>query len=65
MSAQVESQSDGRLKTRVNHEDIVLSKEIDSDDDDYMIEITQKDVPSTMFGGLIRKRDKNGEVLKR
>lgn len=65
VSAGVESQSDGGLKTSENHEDIELPEESDSDDDDDKIEIAQKDVPSAVFGGLIRKRDENennGEV---
>jgi len=65
VSAGVESQSDGGLKTISNHEDIELPEESDSDDDDDKIEIAQKDVPSAVFGGLIRKRDedeKNGEI---
>lgn len=63
VSAGVESQSDGGIKTNTNNEEIELPEENDSDDDD--IEIAQKDVPSAVFGGLIRKRDEienNGEV---
>jgi len=64
VSAGVESQCDRGVKTSANHEDIELPEESDSDDDDK-IEIAQKDVPSAVFGGLIRKRDENennGEV---
>lgn len=64
VSAGVESQLDRGVKTSANHEDIELPEESDSDDDDK-IEIAQKDVPSAVFGGLIRKRDENennGEV---
>ncbi|KAK7369941.1 hypothetical protein VNO80_11989 [Phaseolus coccineus] len=65
VSAGVESQSDGGLKTSANNEDIELPEDSDSDDGDDKIEIAQKDVPSAVFGGLIRKRDedeKNGEI---
>lgn len=65
VSAGVESQSDGGIKARANHEDIELPEDSDSDDDDDKIEIAQKDVPSAVFGGLIRQRDEdenNGEV---
>ncbi|CAJ2634310.1 unnamed protein product [Trifolium pratense] len=65
VSAGVESQSDGGIKTNTNHEEIELPEENDSDEDDGdNIEITQKDVPSAVFGGLIRKRDEleNNEV---
>lgn len=66
VSAGVESQSDGGIKTSANHEDIELPEEGDSDDDDDdKIEIAQKDVPSAVFGGLIRKREEdenNGEA---
>ncbi|CAJ2648726.1 unnamed protein product [Trifolium pratense] len=58
VSAGVESQSDGGIKTNANHEEIELPEENDSDEDDGdNIEIAQKDVPSAVFGGLIRKRD--------
>lgn len=57
VSAGVESQSDGGIKSNANHEEIELPEENDSDDDDDKIEIAQKDVPSAVFGGLIRKRD--------
>jgi len=63
VSAGVESQSDGGIQTNANHEEIELPEENDSDDDDD-IEIAQKDVPSAVFGGLVRKRDEieNNEV---
>ena len=64
VSAGVESQTDGGLKASANQEDIELPEESDSDDEEK-VEITQKDVPSAVFGGLIRKRDENetnGEV---
>jgi pre-mRNA-splicing factor SYF1 len=58
VSAGLESQSDGEIKTNTNHEEIELPEENDSDEDDGdNIEIAQKDVPSAVFGGLIRKRD--------
>ena len=56
VSAGVESQSEGGIKVTANHEDIELPEESDSDDDGK-VEITQKDVPSAVFGGLVRKRD--------
>lgn len=65
VSAGVESQTDGGLKTSANHEDIELPEEDEEDDDDDKIEIAQKDVPSAVFGGLLGKRDEseeNGEV---
>ncbi|KAK9267469.1 hypothetical protein L1049_009895 [Liquidambar formosana] len=63
VSAGVESQPDGGIKATANHEDIELPEESDSEDDER-IEIAQKDVPSAVFGGLIRKReetDKDGD----
>ena len=56
VSAGVESQTDGGIKTTANHEDIELPEESDSEDDER-VEIAQKDVPSAVFGGLIRKRE--------
>ncbi|XP_050289070.1 uncharacterized protein LOC126727437 [Quercus robur] len=56
VSAGVESQSEGGIKVTANNEDIELPEESDSDDDDK-VEIAQKDVPSAVFGGLVRKRD--------
>ncbi|XP_058749786.1 uncharacterized protein LOC131622761 [Vicia villosa] len=64
VSAGVESHSDGRIKSNANHEEIELPEENDSDEEDQN-EIALKDVPSAIFGGLIRKRDKienDGEV---
>lgn len=56
VSAGVESQSEGGIKVTANNEDIELPEESDSDEDDK-VEIAQKDVPSAVFGGLVRKRD--------
>ncbi|KAK7825995.1 uncharacterized protein LOC112012449 [Quercus suber] len=56
VSAGVESQSEGGIKVTANSEDIELPEESDSDEDDK-VEIAQKDVPSAVFGGLVRKRD--------
>ncbi|KAM3701773.1 hypothetical protein ACJW30_05G199800 [Castanea mollissima] len=56
VSAGVESQSEGVIKVTANNEDIELPEESDSDDDDK-VEIAQKDVPTAVFGGLVRKRD--------
>ena len=53
VSAGVESQSEGGIKVTANNEDIELPEESDSDDDGK-VEITQKDVPSAVFGGLVR-----------
>ncbi|XP_058768920.1 uncharacterized protein LOC131642717 [Vicia villosa] len=64
VSVGVESQPDGRIKSNANHEEIDLPEENNSDDEDHN-EIAQKDVPSAVFGGLIRKRDEmenDGEV---
>ncbi|WCJ26949.1 Pre-mRNA-splicing factor SYF1 [Euphorbia peplus] len=67
VSAGVESQADGVVKVSANQEDIELPEESDSEDDEN-VEITQKDVPSAVFGGLARKRqeeteDGNGDVV--
>ena len=56
VSAGVESHSEGGIKVTANNEDIELPEESDSDDDNK-VEIAQKDVPSAVFGGLVRKRD--------
>ena len=56
VSAGVETQSDGAIEISVNHEDVELSEESDSDNDEK-VEMAQKDVPSAVFGGLVRKRD--------
>lgn len=58
VSAGVESQADGGLKP-VATEDIELPEESDSEDEET-VEIAQKDVPSAVFGGLVRKRDEDG-----
>ncbi|GKV18585.1 hypothetical protein SLEP1_g28945 [Rubroshorea leprosula] len=55
VSAGVESQTDGGMKP-VATEDIDLPEESDSSEDEK-VEIAQKDVPSAVFGGLVRKRD--------
>ncbi|KAI8534826.1 hypothetical protein RHMOL_Rhmol10G0126900 [Rhododendron molle] len=63
VSTGVESQTEGGLKVAANHEDIELPEESDSEDDER-VEIAQKDVPSAVFGGLVRKReggDGNGD----
>ncbi|GAV59481.1 hypothetical protein CFOL_v3_03012, partial [Cephalotus follicularis] len=56
VSAGVESQTDGGVKVTANHEDIELPDESDSEDDEK-VEISQKDVPSEVFGGLVRRRE--------
>ncbi|MED6136235.1 hypothetical protein PIB30_054207 [Stylosanthes scabra] len=66
VSAGVESQTDGGLRVSANHEDIELPEESDSDDEEK-VEIAQKDVPSAVFGSLIRGREEsemNGEAAK-
>lgn len=60
VSAGVESQSDGGIKTNANNEDIDLPEGSDSEDDEK-IEIAQKNVPSEVFGGLVRKREEDSE----
>ncbi|GKV18592.1 hypothetical protein SLEP1_g28952 [Rubroshorea leprosula] len=55
VSAGVESQTDGGMKP-VASEDIDLPEESDSEDEER-VEIAQKDVPTAVFGGLVRKRD--------
>ncbi|CAL1374331.1 unnamed protein product [Linum trigynum] len=57
VSAGVQTQTDGGLKVTRNQEDIELPDESDSDDDTEKVEIAQKEVPSEVFGGLVRKRD--------
>ncbi|KAL4286042.1 hypothetical protein AHAS_Ahas19G0046600 [Arachis hypogaea] len=59
VSAGVESQTDGGLRVSANHEDIELPEESDSDDEEK-VEIAQKDVPSAVFGSLVRGRDEGG-----
>ncbi|KAI3408343.1 TPR_REGION domain-containing protein [Psidium guajava] len=56
VSAGVESQADGGIRSNVNQEDIELPDESDSEEEDR-VEIAQKDVPSAVFGGLVRKRE--------
>ncbi|KAK4270672.1 hypothetical protein QN277_019450 [Acacia crassicarpa] len=58
VSAGVESQTDGGIKANANNEDIDLPEGSDSEDDEK-IEIAQKDVPSAVFGGLVRKREES------
>lgn len=58
VSAGVESQTEGGIKTTANHEDIELPDESDSEDEEK-VEIAQKDVPSAVFGGLARKRSES------
>lgn len=41
-----------------NREDIELPEESDSEDDEK-VEIAQKDVPTAVFGGLVRKREES------
>lgn len=59
VSAGVESQTDGGLKVAANKEDIELPDESDSEDEGN-VEITQKDIPETVYGG-IRKRSAEDE----
>lgn len=49
-------QNDGGEKVIANSEEIELPEESDSEDDEK-VEIAQKDVPSAVFGGLVRKRE--------
>jgi pre-mRNA-splicing factor SYF1 len=53
----VSAGSDGGIEVAVNHEDIKVSEESDSDNDEKVEIAQKKDVPSAVFGGLIRKRD--------
>jgi len=48
-------------KVTANNEDIELPEESDSEDDDDKVEIALKEVPDAVFGGLIRKRDNEGD----
>ena len=59
VSAGVESQADGGLKTTANIEDIELPEESDSEEE--KVEIAQKDVPSAVFGGLVQKSSRKRE----
>lgn len=43
-----------------NLEDIALPED-DSEDDEEKVEVRQKDVPSAIFGGLVRKREENDQ----
>ena len=64
VNAEVEWQPDRGLKAAANEEDIELLEE-SAFDDEEKVEITQKDFPFAVFGGLIRKREENktnGEV---
>lgn len=56
VSAGVQSQTDEGLKVTANHEDIELPEENDSDEDNEIVEIKQKDVPDAVFGDLAHKR---------
>lgn len=49
-------QNDGEEKVIANSEEIELPEASDSEDDEK-VEIAQKDVPSAVFGGLVRKRE--------
>ena len=60
VSAGMESKTDGVVRVTANHEDIELPEESDSEDEEK-VEIAQKDVPSAVFGGLVRKRDEADE----
>ncbi|XP_017219267.1 uncharacterized protein LOC108196479 [Daucus carota subsp. sativus] len=59
VSAGVESQTEGGLMVAANKEDIELPDESDSEDEGN-IEIPQKDIPETVYGG-IRKRSAEDE----
>lgn len=61
VSAGVESQADGGLKATANQEDIELPDESDSEEDEN-VEIAQKEVPSAVFGGLVRKKEESDEA---
>ncbi|KAK4753245.1 hypothetical protein SAY87_022043 [Trapa incisa] len=58
VSGGVESQTDRGVKA-ANNEDIELPEESESEGEEERVEIAQKDVPSAVFGGLIRKREEN------
>ncbi|KAG8363588.1 hypothetical protein BUALT_Bualt19G0038000 [Buddleja alternifolia] len=45
-----------------NREDIELPEESDSEEEDGKVEIAQKDVPTEVFGGLVRKREEGEDV---
>ncbi|KAM7476712.1 hypothetical protein LguiB_023955 [Lonicera macranthoides] len=62
VSAGVESQPDGGQRGAVNHEeDIELPEESDGEEDVEKVEISQKEVPTAVFGGLVRKREGNDD----
>ncbi|CAB4309372.1 unnamed protein product [Prunus armeniaca] len=66
VSAGVESQMDEEIKVTAIHEEIELLEESDSEDDE-MVEIALKEVPSAVFGELANKRkeaekDEGGDV---
>ncbi|KAI5327141.1 hypothetical protein L3X38_026537 [Prunus dulcis] len=66
VSAGVESQMDKEIKVTAIHEEIKLLEESDSEDDE-MVEIALKEVPSAVFGELANKRkeaekDEGGDV---
>ncbi|XP_075479244.1 uncharacterized protein LOC142520133 [Primulina tabacum] len=46
-----------------NREDIELPEESDSEDDEK-VEIAQKDVPTAVFGGLVRKREESDKDVE-
>ncbi|KAL0308670.1 UNVERIFIED_CONTAM: Pre-splicing factor SYF1 [Sesamum radiatum] len=50
-------------ETTANKEDIELPEDSDSEDDEK-VEIAQKDVPTAVFGGLVRKRDETDEDVE-
>ncbi|KAK4804770.1 hypothetical protein SAY86_004587 [Trapa natans] len=58
VSGGVELQTDRGVKA-ANNEDIELPEESESEGEEERVEIAQKDVPSAVFGGLIRKREEN------
>ncbi|KAI4371091.1 hypothetical protein MLD38_019361 [Melastoma candidum] len=57
VSAGVVPGADGGKRSTVNNEDIELPEESDSEQEEEKVEIAQKDVPSAVFGSLIRKRE--------
>ncbi|CAI9087648.1 OLC1v1021777C1 [Oldenlandia corymbosa var. corymbosa] len=60
VSAGVQSAGDG-AQQNMTTEDIELPEESDSEDDEN-VEIAQKDVPTAVFGGLVRKREETDAV---
>ncbi|KAL3522152.1 hypothetical protein ACH5RR_014986 [Cinchona calisaya] len=61
VSAGVQSMGDGAQKGTANTEDIELPEESDSEDDEK-VEIAQKDVPTAVYGGLVRKREETDNL---